>query len=226
MKKIIVWITAIIILLSCIITVFAVGKDSTSLKLHVLTPDSLPPGTIYIDLLLPFDNIPECFTESTDSNTTDSILFDEKIQIPIDSQIENYNTDGFFSYFSHFNNSKIAIKNGENNDLWILFGDYYNDDLYYFQKCSSIKLAYVDINGNIIKTTEDFSVHNRLFSVFQSLELNGEKIKCVYSINTYHCVPLLILLVLLSVAIIVKLVDFKKHRRRFAESTGDGTMCD
>lgn len=224
MKQILIWITTSIILLSCIITVSAVGKVSTSLELHVLTLDSLPAETAYIDVLLPFGEISDCFTELTTPDI-DYTQLGEKIQIPVESQIVNYDTDGFYSYSSHFKNAKITIKKGESNNLWIRFGTYDRDDLYYFQKCSSIKLAYIDKYGNIIKTTDQLSVHNRLFFTFQSLELNGKEVKCVYSLNPYHCVPALILLTLLCSAVIVKLDNIKKSRAVRGQSEGNqGTV--
>lgn len=211
MKKTTVIVMTVLLLFSCILPVSAI-KISPSLKCAVLQTEDIPAETAYIDLLLPIAEIPECYTEWNQTYSADGIA-SENIHISADSAIANYNEDGYCSFLAHFEQAKITVSPSDDNGLWVTFGDDNYENLYYFQKCKSIKLAFVDKDGNILKVTEAVSVRDRIFSSFQNIELHGDTVKCVYSFNPYRSVPIAVLVALAGIYGILKWHDARRAKR-------------
>lgn len=145
----------------------------------------MPQDTVYVDLLLPFDSIKECYTDFNYTSTIKSFREPDSIQLLENMSIVQYDTDNYYSYISHFKNSEISITVDEKNNVQITFGSYFQNDLYYFQKCESIKLAFIDKNGNILKISDPFSIHSRMFMSFQDIQFNEHGIKCNYILDPY-----------------------------------------
>lgn len=211
MKKTTVIVMTVLLLFSCILPVSAI-KISPSLECVVLQTEDIPTETAYIDLLLPFAEIPECYTEWNQTYSADGIAY-ENIQISADSAIANYSEDGYCSFLAHFEHAKITVSPSNDSGLWVTFGDDNYENLYYFQKCKSIKLAFVDKDGNILKVTEAVSVRDRLFSYFQNIELYGDTVKCVYAFNPYRGVLIAVLAALAGIYGILKLHDARRAKR-------------
>ena len=211
MKKTTVIVMTVLLLFSCIMPVSTI-KISPSLKCVVLQTEDIPAETAYIDLLLPIAEIPECYTEWNQTYSADGIA-SENIHISTDSAIANYNEDGYCSFLAHFEHAKITVSPSDDNGLWVTFGDDNYENLYYFQKCKSIKLAFVDKDGNILKVTEAVSVRDRIFSSFQNIELHGDTVKCVYSFNPYRSVPIAVLVALAGIYGILKWHDARRAKR-------------
>ena len=193
----------------------AAYKTNETLRCAISNIDILPQDTVYVDLLLPFDSIKECYTDFNYTSTIKSFREPDSIQLLENMSIVQYDTDNYYSYISHFKNSEISITVDEKNNVQITFGSYFQNDLYYFQKCESIKLAFIDKNGNILKISDPFSIHSRMFMSFQDIQFNEHGIKCNYSLNPYGGFTLSIVLFIgLCMLIIIILRKTRKRLRR------------
>lgn len=190
-------------------------KANETLRCTISNIDILPQDTVYVDLLLPFDSIKECYTDFNYTSTIKSFREPDSIQLLENMSIVQYDTDNYYSYISHFKNSEISITVDEKNNVQITFGSYFQNDLYYFQKCESIKLAFIDKNGNILKISDPFSIHSRMFMSFQDIQFNEHGIKCNYILDPYGGFTLSIVLFIgLCMLIIIILRKTRKRLHR------------
>ena len=190
-------------------------KANETLRCTISNIDILPQDAVYVDLLLPFDSIEECYTDFNYTPTIESFREPDSIQLLENMSIVQYDTDNYYSYISHFKNPEISITVDEKNNVQITFGSYFQNDLYYFQKCESIKLGFIDRNGNILKISDSFSIHSRMFMSFQDIQFNEHGIKCNYSLNPYGGFTLSIVLFIgLCMLIIIILRKTRKRLRR------------
>ncbi len=187
-------------------------KANETLRCTISNIDILPQDTVYVDLLLPFDSIEECYTDFNYTPTIESFREPDSIQLLENMSIVQYDTDNYYSYISHFKNPEISITVDEKNNVQITFGSYFQNDLYYFQKCESIKLGFIDRNGNILKISDSFSIHSRMFMSFQDIQFNEHGIKCNYSLNPYGGFTLSIVLFIGLCMLII--IILRKTRKR------------
>ncbi len=187
-------------------------KANETLRCTISNIDILPQDAVYVDLLLPFDSIKECYTDFNYTPTIESFREPDSIQLLENMSIVQYDTDNYYSYISHFKNPEISITVDEKNNVQITFGSYFQNDLYYFQKCESIKLGFIDRNGNILKISDSFSIHSRMFMSFQDIQFNEHGIKCNYSLNPYGGFTLSIVLFIGLCMLII--IILRKTRKR------------
>lgn len=76
-------------------TCFTAGAWTPDYKFNcTISPQGIPDGTVYIDLLLPISEKDECYTEFNEENG-------KQYSISSDSEIAKYNQDGYMSYTFH-----------------------------------------------------------------------------------------------------------------------------
>lgn len=140
------------------------------------TLEDIPQNTAYIDLLLPVQEKDSYFVPQKDTLDVVYNLFDYvQLELPNDCEIANYN-DAYYSYYFHFANSTIsAFPVGNDDSIYINYGE--NQKLLedYLLKIDSFKLAFVDVQGNIIQMSDSVSVKSSLTKSFSYLKIvNGE----------------------------------------------------
>lgn len=140
------------------------------------TLEDIPQNTAYIDLLLPVQEKDPYFVPQKDELDAVYNIFDySRVELPNDCEISKYN-DAYYSYYFHFEKSTIsAFPVGNDDSIYINYGE--NQKLLedYLLKIDSFKLAFVDVQGNIIQMSDSVSVKSSLTKSFSYLKIvNGE----------------------------------------------------
>lgn len=171
--------------------------------------ENMPENTAYVDVLLPHGAFNGKFTEFNENCEISSDYrfvagVSQDIGIPVelhaDSEIAQYSADGYYSFLSHFDSATTEFY----SDLILNYHDYYYgsdeeadftadfavkaQDADYtnpfdlFQHAESVKFAYVDENGNILKVTQEVSLKDKPFSgrYLDRVLLSGESVSAEY----------------------------------------------
>lgn len=102
MKKRILFFIVFVVLSFCFSTVYYAFSPSHDLRCEII-PNKIPEETTYIDLLIPIKLNDENYTPLNKSNG-------EKFGISQNSEIVNYNENGYMSYTFHYKNSISNIE--------------------------------------------------------------------------------------------------------------------
>ena len=153
------------ILACAILTMPAFARSiSRSFACRVYETKMLP-GTVYIDMLIPFAEDDDAFLKFNDENG-------KKYGISKDSEIATYNQEGFLSYTFHRKGAKAKIEpyfpSEDSESLFVKFlGDDNGLDREGFsavdefgEKYEKAKFAYIDANGKILGLTNEIDIWN------------------------------------------------------------------
>lgn len=172
------------------------------------TANDLPAQTAGIDILVQIDKQSD---EYVSLNTyTDLLGINDFIEITDESQISNYDTNGYISYLCHFNGAVIdylGCYSEYSEELSVSF-----DNLDYFIDKGSIIIAFIDEEGNVLSTSSPISIKNGLFRQFRSLSLNNHKVTVDYYYNPYYILPSVVLITAVVILILLRLKKLKKAK--------------
>ena len=206
MKKICVVVISVIILMFIPISCYAYNAGNSWWV--SFTANDLPAQTAGIDILVQMDKQSD---EYVSLNTyTDLLGINDFIEITDESQISNYDINGYISYLCHFNGAVIdylSCYSEYSEELSVSF-----DNLDYFIDKGSIIIAFIDEEGNVLSTSSPISIKNGLFRQFESLSLNNHEVTVNYYYNPYYIVPSVSLITAVIILILLKLGKLKKAK--------------
>ena len=134
-------------------------------KLSVeVTPQSIPENTPFVDLLINFDTESEQYTEFNRQRLLD--IENNELKISADREIATYNQDGYRSYLFHFVGASV--------DNQIEYHKFVFDNLSAIEKCKTLKVAFLDEKGSIIKITSEAKFTHVVFAETDSVIVDGD----------------------------------------------------
>lgn len=142
---------------------------------------TMPEKTKYVDMLLPTCTEDKRFT-------TYNVMNGARNNISENSQIVQYNENGFYSYTFRMKDahSQITLSVEDENTAYVCFlQDDYGYDPFSFpdidifgEKYQKAKFAYLDINGNILGLTNEIDIWNDYGYADLFLSLSGAEASC------------------------------------------------
>lgn len=114
----------------------------------IVTLESLPEGTVYVDMLISLPEDDPCYREINPENLPDGF--------PEDAEIIRYCQDGYRSYTFHYADAASDITPG--TSLTVTFchdpsGQRYPNHIEDIENRGDLRLAMLDVNGNILKVS-------------------------------------------------------------------------
>lgn len=203
MKKISAFILSAILLMSVSVPCYAY-KRSNDLRLY-FNLSEVDEKTAGIDILVPIDEKSEKY--SSFNNYNDLMGINALISITDESQISNYNTNGYISYLCHFKNADIDCSQNSDNQIVVNV-----NNLDYFLEQGSFIIAFIDSQGNILSTTNTVSIKDGLFKQFESVSVSNYQAKVNYYFNPYYILPPVMLTVLVITVILLRLEAVKNKK--------------
>lgn len=174
----------VILLAACNISVCAY-KPSPFLVVQA-DLSALPKDTAYIDLLLPMKPDDIAFVERKDAvKNLSSLSGDVLVTIENASEIASYD-QGYYSYLFHFKDSTVSVDFNAYEDAALIYYGENQTILSDLTKMEECKLAFVDEQGNILTTTEAFTIENNFFKDFDYITVKGTAVSAVYHLNPYR----------------------------------------
>ena len=225
MKKWFLFLVSVLILLQMQLVCYA-WTPSTQFFCQV-SEENIPENAVYADLLLP---IPADDEDYTPYNSLNGSIFN----FPEDSQIVQYNEDGYQSYTFHLENASseiqlvtqisasqtvaqvIFLADDRNMTIQEAYERYYQ----FCQKYQTAKLAYLDKDGNVISVTNTVKLYKKdlLDRMPQtSIWLSGNKLSVDFNYGppTYLIVVIpAVLLIVIVVAIVVACVKANQKKKK------------
>lgn len=130
----------------------------------------IPDGAVYVDLLLPISQNDDNYTEFNEANG-------EKFSISQQSEIVEYNKDGYMSYTFHLNNATAEIKPSYFIDA-VCEKDFYNSNKEIFEKFLSIQPHIINEDANfsaqIFLGSEEEIAATKIYNMLE-LSIDNEK---------------------------------------------------
>jgi len=156
--------------------------------------DNAPENTAYIDILVPLDKDSSYYADFRNP----PLYYDENkpLFIDEDSQIANYNDNGYSSITLH--NKYVKSTELYNNIICLHIKV---DSIY--EKFKDFKAVYVDKNGNIIKITDTFSVEYNSKAPYAFIVNDNNLTLRIYGISPLAEIQLFIIL---SVPVLLLLI--------------------
>ena len=225
MRKCFLILVALLVLLQLPLTCYA-WVPSTQFFCQV-SEENIPENAVYADLLLP---IPADDEDYTPYNSLNGSIFN----IPENSQIAQYNEEGYQSYTFHLENANseiqlvteisasqsvaqvIFLADDRNMTIQETYQRYYQ----FCQKYQTAKLAYLDAEGNVISVTNTVKLYKKdlLDRMPQtSIWLSGNKLSVDFNYGppTYLIVVIpVILLIVIVAAIVVACVKANQKKKK------------
>ena len=163
-----------------------------------VTPQSIPENTAFVDLLIKFDTDSEQYTEFNRQRLLD--IENNELKISADSEIATYNQDGYRSYLFHFVGASV--------DNQIEYHKFVFDNLSAIEKCKTLKVAFLDEKGSIIKITSEAKFTHVVFAETDSVIVDGDVARTKLTVSPLvaaACVVPVLIALCLAVAVIVRI---------------------
>lgn len=209
MKKICAFILSVIIIMTVSISCYAYKADNNLVLFFNI--NDVDAQTAGIDILIQIDEKSNEYISF--NNYNDLMGINDSISITDESQISDYDTNGYISYLCHFYNANIDYYQDSTNQVVVNI-----NNLDYFVEQGSFIIAFIDNQGNILSTTNTISIKNGMIKKLESVSVNNYQATANYYFNPYYILPLVSLIIAVIAVILLRLKALKNKNQEMVLS--------